>query len=417
MRWRIIGCILLAVAGVFLLLGLLPRRVTAGTTPPVNLSGTRSYARFPVIARESGGTLCAAWTDNRDGSWNIYSACSENNGQSWGPPGRVYSSAQTSLYPALLFSGTVPVFVWTDEWTPEQYTLYQKMGETAVVAVPNVAQPVPRPSIARGSNGTLHLVFADRCSANDMAGDVCYTRRPAGSGDWLRATAVFTGLQGGSMDPRIAIGPTDILHVVWRESYISPAAVDEIRYMTGTVGSGGEVTWSPSVTASDVVSLAWGPEVAVTSNGDIHIVWTEKPGDERYLAYTRFNATGGRIPPQRLGGPFSVNENNPYYLAAVVAAEGERVCIAWHAVPEHSSSEDVFLRCSEDGGNTWSPPENLSRTPAMSLRPSIVVAPGGSVYVVWQELVGTDYDSSYYVYYTRWLPYSVHLPLVMRNAR
>jgi hypothetical protein len=77
----------------------------------------------------------------------------------------------------------------------------------------------------------------------------------------------------------------------------------------------------------------------------------------------------------------------------------------------------VFLICSEDGGETWSPPENLSRTPAMSLRPSIAIAPDGSVHVVWQEFSGTDYDTDYRVYYTRWLPHSVYLPLVMRNAR
>lgn len=415
MRWRAVGCITLAAAGVFLLMGFLPREAAAGTTPPVNLSGSGPYARFPVIARAPDGTICAAWTDNRDAVWNIYSTCSVNNGQSWSVPGRVYSSAQESLHPALLFSGTAPVLAWTDGVTSPApvFTIYQKMGTSTVVAALNISQPIPRPSIARGSDGELHLVFADRCSFNnDLVGDVCYTRRPAGGG-WLTATVIFTSSQLGSMDPRIAIGPSGVLHVVWRENGL---AGDEIRYMTGTVGPDG-VTWSPSVTASNIVSLTWQPDIALTSNGDVHIVWTEKIDNDRYLAYTRFHAAEGRTPPQRLGGPFPVNQNNPYHLATAVAAMGTQVCIAWNAVPEGQAAEDVFLICSEDGGNNWSDSENLSRSPSMSIRPSIALAPDGSVHVVWQELVGTNYDYTYQVYYTRWLPHSVYLPLVMRNAK
>lgn len=409
--WHLLGCWFLASVGVLLLLGLLSRPAAAGTTPPVNISGTGSYGRFPVIALAADGTLCAAWTDNRDGFWNIYSACSLNNGLSWSVPGRIYSSTQTSFNPTLFFSGTVPVFAWADDDKERAvYTIYQKMGDVTVVAVSDVAQPVPRPSIARGSDGALHLVFADWRS--NQIGDVRYTRRPSG-GNWAPAIVIFTSTYG-AMDPRIAADPSGHLHVVWREQLL--LAGDEIRYMTGTVGAGA-VIWSPSVTASNVISLTWQPYIALASNGDAHIVWTEKFGEDRYLAYTRFNAAGGRTPPQRLGGPFSVNQNNPYHLAPVVAASGNRVCIAWNAVPQGQQAEDIFLICSEDGGRTWSPPENLSRTQAMSLHPSIALAPDGSVHVVWQEFVGNDYDSHYRIFYTRRLPHSVYLPLVMRNAR
>lgn len=410
--WHLAGCALLVSVGMFLLLGLLPRQAMAGTTPPVNLSGSGSYARFPVISRAPDGMLCAAWSDNRDGPWNIYFSCSTTNGQSWSTPGRVYSSAQESLHAALLFSRTMPVFVWTEVVDFKAYTIHEKVGSVTGVVVPNVAQPVPRPSIARGNDGALHLVYADFQTPISQAGDVRYAHRPAG-GNWLSPTVIFTSTYE-VRDPRIAADSSGHLHVVWRENL--PLAGDKIWYMTGTVGTGG-VSWSPSVTASNLVSLAWQPDVAVTPGGDAHIVWTEKIGDNRYLAYTRFDAAGGRTPPQWLGGPFTVNQNNPYHLAPVVAASSDRVCIAWNACPPGESAEDIFLICSEDGGETWSPPENLSRTPAMSLRPSIAVAPDGSVHVVWQELAGTNYEYEYRVYYTHWLPHSVYLPLVMRNAR
>ncbi|MCX8067460.1 MAG: hypothetical protein N3B68_06535 [Anaerolineae bacterium] len=406
--WRLFGSVLLASLGVLFLLGLLPWEVAAGTTPPVNLSGTGSYARFPVIARSADGTLCAAWTDGRDRVWNIYYSCSLNNGRNWSSPGRVYSSTAESLHPVLLFSGTIPVFFWMDQ-TDTGFAIYQAISATVESVVSNLRQPAPVPSLALGEDGAFHLVFAQEEG-------VFYARRPAG-GTWTSVTKIFTATtRGASLNPRIVVGPSRTLHVVWQEDQLLQGGV-EIRYMTGTVGTGGEVIWSPSVTASNIVELAWGPGIAVTSGGDAHIVWTETIGDQRYLAYTRFSAAGMRTPPQRLGGPFGVNENNPYHLAPAVVTLGDRVCIAWNANPEGQQSEDLYLICSQDGGRNWSPPENLTRTPSMSLRPSLAAAPDGSLHVVWQEFDGINYDYHYRVYYTRWLPYSVYLPLVMRNAR
>ncbi len=409
----IAGTLFLATVGIILLLGLLAPEAAAGTTPPVNLSGSGHQARFPTIARADDGTLCAAWSDRRDGVWNIYSACSVNNGQSWGTPGRVASTSLESTHPAILFSGTVPLMFWTENNANQVFTIYQKTGTLIETAVPGILLPIPRPSVARAADGTLHMVLADQ-GASGQPGDIFYTRRPVGGG-WLTATVIFTHTLLGSMDPRIAVDPRGTLHVVWRETVALPG--DEIRYMTGTVDAGGAVTWSPSVTASNVVSLAWQPDIAVAPGGDVHIVWTDIVDDQRYLAYTRFSAGGARTSPRRLGGPFPVNQNNPYHLAPAIGAAGDQICIAWNSVPEGGNAEDIFLICSQDGGETWSPPENLSRTSEMSLRPSIAVAPDGSVHVVWQELFGTDYDADYWVYYTRWLPHSVYLPLVMRNAR
>ncbi|MGC9084520.1 MAG: sialidase family protein, partial [Anaerolineae bacterium] len=206
---RLVGCLLLAVAGLLLLLGLLPGEAAAGTTPPLNLSGNGSYARFPVIARAADGTLCAAWTDNRDSIWNIYFACSTDNGRSWSSPGRVASTSLESLYPTLLFSGTVPLFFWTDTQN-QVFTIYQAVGTSVLVAAPEILLPIPRPSVARGNDGSLYLMFANR-SGSGQPGDIYYVRRPAGDGAWTTATVVFTHTQVGSMDPRIAAGPVGTL--------------------------------------------------------------------------------------------------------------------------------------------------------------------------------------------------------------
>jgi hypothetical protein len=56
---------------------------------------------------------------------------------------------------------------------------------------------------------------------------------------------------------------------------------------------------------------------------------------------------------------------------------------------------DVFYRRSEDGGNTWSSPFNLSRSYAGSVKPQIALGADGEVHVVWDEgedwYLGTGY--------------------------
>lgn len=410
MRWRILGCVILAAAGIGFLLGVLPEPASAGTTPPTNLSGTTSYARFPTIAQAPDGTLCAAWTDNRDGSWNIYYSCSTDNGRSWSSPGRVYSSVQESLHPILLFSGTVPVFAWTDR-SGDVYTIYQKTGNEVGVVSRIESRKHPLPSLALGKDGAFHMAFV-KASEGGIE-EILYSRRPFG-GVWQEPVSVFSS--SSTLFPHLEVGPDGILHLVWQDD----RGIDcEIRYMTGTIVHE-SVTWFPWVSASGVVTSALMPLAAVSLRGDTHIVWTEEIPEttNRYLWYARFDASGQRVALQRMGGTFLVNEVNPYHLSPAVATLGnDRVCIAWNARPPNENVEDIFLSCSEDGGNTWSPPENLSRTPAASLRPSIAIAPDKSVHVVWQELVGDPHVESYRIYYTRWLPHSVYLPLVMRNAR
>jgi hypothetical protein len=82
--------------------------------------------------------------------------------------------------------------------------------------------------------------------------------------------------------------------------------------------------------------------------------------------------------------------------------------------------EEILLSCSWDQGQSWSVPENVSRSvdeEAMSLAPSIAFDAAGQLHGVWQEhndKMGGDLIENYQVYHTRAL-YGVFLPLVTRN--
>jgi hypothetical protein len=90
--------------------------------------------------------------------------------------------------------------------------------------------------------------------------------------------------------------------------------------------------------------------------------------------------------PRRLSG-----SNVAYYNELGVDQEG-RIHVVWSEIVTSPSCEqcaDIFYRFSEDDGETWSPPVNLSRTPAHdSLKPHLWIGKGGWLYVTWQESEG-----------------------------
>lgn len=67
-----------------------------------------------------------------------------------------------------------------------------------------------------------------------------------------------------------------------------------------------------------------------------------------------------------------------------LAADGDRLGVAWVDTSQNAASPDIFLVQSSDGGATFSKPLNLSQTPGVSRAPSMVCNQDQLV-VVWEE--------------------------------
>jgi len=67
-----------------------------------------------------------------------------------------------------------------------------------------------------------------------------------------------------------------------------------------------------------------------------------------------------------------------------VAVDGSNnVYVVWS-----EGTNEIMLRKSTDGGQTFSDPVNVSNTPGASVEPQIAIDGKGKIYVVWQENVG-----------------------------
>ncbi|HXF70843.1 MAG TPA: exo-alpha-sialidase, partial [Thermoflexus sp.] len=96
--------------------------------------------------------------------------------------------------------------------------------------------------------------------------------------------------------------------------------------------------------------------------------------------------------------PIRISRASAYYVELGQGTDGVLHLIWTEVVPSEAISDkiscagcsDVFYRSSADGGQTWSAPINLSRSPYGSMKPFLWVSSRAPrLYVVWQE----GYDS------------------------
>jgi hypothetical protein len=194
------------------------------------------------------------------------------------------------------------------------------------------------------------------------------------------------------------------------------------------------VSWEPARELVAVqTSELFFPTIAVDSAGNPHVVWGEAVGTgsmaepDQYVRYTRYDVSSSAwISPalQIDANPVRTNQQIPFYTVPSLALfeHGDRVevCVAWHGFRAGGIGEEILLSCSWDQGQSWSVPENASRSvglEAMSLAPSIAFDAAGRLHGVWQEhndKMGDNVIYDYQVYHTRALC-EVFLPLVARN--
>jgi hypothetical protein len=408
-------------------------------TEPQNMSASDlNLARQPIIAAGSLGRMVVAWSDQRSegAQRDIYAVVSDDNGYTWSAtPETIAMTSDTSLLPDALVIGDRTFVTWVDGNPPTAIYEAERTASGTWEKRP-VPSPVPLsamwPRLASAA-GELHVVF-NAGSGNQP--DILYAARPLTATAWPTATVVHTHTGTGSWYPALAVGPDEeTLHVVWEER----ASLDTraIMYVRGTMDDTG-VNWTPPLTLSTGITLSLWPDIAADSSGNLHVVWGEQIGTgaterrEQYVRYAHYDAAGDSwsiagdlIDPD----PVKVNELRPTDITPSLAlletqqAGGYNqvtVCVAWHGFRTDGQvepAEEVLLSCSEDEGQSWTSPQNVSRSPGedeISIAPSITFDAQERLHSVWEEHVGASVVHNYEIYYAHALNI-IFLPLMMRN--
>lgn len=165
---------------------------------------------------------------------------------------------------------------------------------------------------------------------------------------------------------------------------VSPAEV----YLTASADCG--TSWGPVVNLSSNPGFSDAPQVAVTTDGKIHIVWDDVTGtanvDNFYTRCTRAGNVLNCEPASRVvkDGAFPTLSTN-----------GKVLYMPYRAVPE-GKSRGLGFSCSTDGGTTWLKsyelPDSALASPTFVMPWGYVhflaiksAAAGDRVYVVWAQ--------------------------------
>jgi hypothetical protein len=142
------------------------------------------------------------------------------------------------------------------------------------------------------------------------------------------------------------------------------------------------------------------PTVALAGNGTVGVAWTDHA--EQDLFFQRFPAEGAA----QLGAPTNISRSPETFswLPDVAFAGGDprRVYVLWQEIIFSGGTHggEAFFARSTDGGRTFAPPVNLSRSAAgdgkgrLTARRwdngslDLAVGPGGTVYAAWTEYEG-----------------------------
>ncbi len=133
---------------------------------------------------------------------------------------------------------------------------------------------------------------------------------------------------------------------------------------TATLGQTG---WASPLNISHSAASSRYPSVAVTTGGEVHVVW-----EESGLVYHSYEKDGvWSAPCQLFPG-----------IDPVLAPLGGDV-IGMLFVQPHGGASDVFFTYWD--GSAWASPRDISQTSGNSASPDLAVGPGGHLYAVWSD--------------------------------
>lgn len=288
--------------------------------------------------------------------------------------------------------------------TWEQTTLPLAVDVPKCAASPK-GEPCPfGPDVAFGADGTLYVLYvALRGSGNDPGSLWLSTSTDGG-----RTLALPAEVSGElAFQARLAIDPKGPVHITWLQAFGTGnlSFTEPVPYVVAVRSDDKGKTFSPQVRVSDPArARVGGPSPVVDTRGRLHVLYTDYkenrrdfsalPGPPAELPFALVVSTssdggktfgrgteieGGLLPTRR----FLIYL--PEY-AQIASGPGDRLYVTW--ADGRNGDDDVFLRRSIDGGQSWSEPVKVNDNPAdgtAQFLPKVDVAPDGRVDVLFLD--------------------------------
>lgn len=343
------------------------------------ISGPGTVASSPLLVADSQMNVHVAWSEGQDDI--MFRSMSHGE---WGDAEKVsISSTISSIDPSMAIDGEGNVHLAWVEWSYDQGTreIVQRSmidGEWGQINVLSHDKNdfSGLPSIAASEDGRVHVVWADGNNPNTK---ILY--RSGTGNSWEPIEEVRSDGNGHPSWPIVAAGPGRGVHVIWYDTMEFQGAEE------GTADifhrSKSDSTWGHTElvsSGSDKYSMTG--DVGVDAEGVVHVTWndeTDFPGSESGSdIYHRAKADGGWQDVELVSAG-SVNYSEHASLA--ITPEGD-LHIVWRESYGKDLSDIMHSSLSDEGWGTYT---TVSTETDMSADPTITSDGLVHVHVVWMD--------------------------------
>ncbi|MCI0557044.1 MAG: glycoside hydrolase [Nitrososphaera sp.] len=387
-----------------------------------NLS-TNSGASLDPVVSASGDKVYVVWSDKTPGNSEIIFSASTDGGETFTSKskGRLSETAAASILPRISSSGSDVYIGWIEKDGSGKSDIYFKASHnsgSSFGSVENLSNSgtAAEPQVAT-TGGDVLVVWSDSKSGNREI----YLASSDDGGESFNGPINLSGNSGVSDQPQVAATSDGHVYVAWRDSISGSkeillrasddkgAEFGDKKNLSHNAGSSG----NPEIAASlDSVYVAWTDNTsgnvdvffAASKNGGssfgsavnlsntdgtsyreqiaaagdkVYVTWRDTPRE----VYVRASANAG----ESFSDSINLSNDETDSGWPEISAEGDNVYLVWRAGPLEGLSKEVYIRTSEDRGDSFDDVINLSNNSGNSGPPQIASGSGSSVYVVWSD--------------------------------
>jgi Collagen triple helix repeat (20 copies) len=359
--------------------------------PPIDLSSNTAFSSNQQIL-VSGSNVYVVWTDDSNGpDSDIFFRVSNDNGETFGPPIDLSSNNGTSFNSEMVVSSSNVYVVWQDTSNGPDADIFFRVsndnGETfgpPIDLSSNTGFSTGKQILVSGSN--VYVVWQDTSNGPDS--DIFF-RVSHDNGQTFGPPIDLSSNTAGSGTPQILVSGSNV-YVVWQDFSNGPDADIFFR-----VSNDNGDTFQPPIDLSSNTAGS-GDQQTVVSGSNVYVVWEDLSNGPDADIFFRVSNDNG----ETFGPPIDLSSNTEESRTTqlledshnnVLIVSGSNVYVVWQDT-SNGPDRDIFFRVSHDNGQTFGPPIDLSSNTAFSDDQQMVVS-GSNVYVVWEDLSnGPDSD-------------------------
>ncbi len=313
-----------------------------------------SYVGGSSIAIDGSGMIHVTWTDMRDDiNGDVFYANSTDGGRTFSTNLKVNDDATGKMQYIgdIVVDGTGKIhIVWTDYRSINFDVYYANSTDGGITFNKNVkvnddgtgTTTQQYPEIAVDTTGKIHIVWIDWRNGNT---DIYYSNSTDGGISFNKDVMVNAYGLEDQIYPDIAVGSDGKIHVVWSDMRNDPGGLPpkfDIYYANSTDGG---ITFNGDIMVNDDAPGSvprGGPSIVIDDSNNPHIVWDDERDGNANIYYA--NSTDGGISfntnIKENDGPATTGSYWPE-----IAVNGSMISIVWY---DYRNDPDPFNGLSEN---------------------------------------------------------------------